>query len=102
MTKIEVLPAIRAAEKVLEIIVDLAPDEIQLALSAIDKASATWGLLWGLEHIRRSGHDLDFYEFKGEVLEFFQRIQKDRRYDVAVVTIQMHRAKTARDRRDSS
>ncbi len=52
MTKIETLPAIRAAEKVLEIIIDLAPDEIQEALSAIGKAGATWGLLWGLENLK--------------------------------------------------
>ncbi len=47
MTKIEVLPAIRAAEKVLEIIVDLEPEEIQEALDAIGKAGATFGILWG-------------------------------------------------------
>lgn len=58
MTKTEALPAIKAAEKVLEL--------------------------------------------KGEVLRFFQQIKKDRRYDIAVVTVQMHRAKKERNRVDSS
>lgn len=97
MTKIEALPAIRAAEKVLELIVDLEPDVIQEALSAVEKAGATWGLLWGLENIQLSGKDLEFYELKGEVLRFFQQIQKDQRYPVAVTTIAMHRAKRLRE-----
>jgi len=100
MTKIETLPAIKAAEKVLEIIVGLEPDEIQEALSALSKAESTWGLLWGLDNIQRSGKDLEFYELKGEVLRFFQQIRKDRRYPVAVVAITMHRAKEIREAKE--
>lgn len=100
--KIEALPAIKAAEKVLAIIIDLEPDEIDLALSALSKASATWGLLWGLENIRRSEKDLEFYMLKRDVLKLFKQIQEDTRYPVAVVAIAGHRAKEARDRVDSS
>lgn len=100
MTKIEVLPAIRAAEKVLEILVDLEPDEIQEALSAIGTVGATFGVLWGAGNPQLAGMDLNFYELKGEVLEFFQKIQKDRRYNVAVVAIVGHRAKHHQEAKD--
>lgn len=97
MTKFEALPAIKVVDKVLELIVDLEPGEIQEALSALGTAESTWGLLWGLENIQLSGKDLEFYELKGKVLRFFQQLQKDSRYPVAVVTIAMHRAKKLRE-----
>ncbi len=87
------LPAIRASEKILEIIVDLDPEEIKEALRAIGTAGATYGTMWGLKNIRTSGMDLDFYEMKGAVLEFCQKIQNDNHYHIAVVAIQMMKAK---------
>ncbi len=102
MTVIKALTAIKAAEKVLGIIVDLEPEQIQLALKAIGRAGATFGVLWGAGNPQLAGMDLDFYELKGDVLQFFQQIQKDRRYDVAFITVQMHRAKEALDRGGSS
>lgn len=98
--KNKALPAILAAEKVLEIIVDLEPEEIRRALSVIGTAGATFGILWGLSNIRTSHYDMDFYEVKQKVLEFFQEIKADSRYNITVVAVQMHRAKKLQEAKD--
>lgn len=90
------LPAIKAAERILEIIVDLEPEEITKALEAIGKAGATYGTVWGAGDPHRSRMDLDFYELKGEVLQFCQKIKDDRRYGVAFATVLLHRENIAR------
>ena len=87
------LPAIRAAEKILEIIVNTPDEEIDEALNKIATAAGTWGLLWGLDNINRSKLDLDFYELKGEVLRMISKIKKDRRFEVAEFVVIMKRAK---------
>jgi hypothetical protein len=78
-------PAIAAVDKILEIVIELEDEEIVEALRAISKAEATYGTLWGLEDPEKSGLDLDFYQLKGEVLEFLLKLRKHKNFHLAVV-----------------
>lgn len=79
------LPAIRAVDAFLKLTADLADEEIEEALRKLGVATGTWGLLWGLDNISRSGMDEDLYELKTEVLQFMQKLRGDRRWVTAVV-----------------
>ena len=83
--KPKTLPAIIAAERILKMATEITDKEIDEALDKLAQAEGTWGILWGLENIRRSGMDLDFYELKGKVLRFLQELRKDRHFGLAVI-----------------
>lgn len=81
------LPAIKAADEILDLITQVDREEISEALEKLSVAESTWGLLWGLEDLSRSGKDLEFYELKKKVVEFMASIHDDRRFPLAVVVM---------------
>lgn len=83
--KPKTLPAIVTAEKVLRLATEISDEEIEKALHAIATAEGSWGLLWGLENIRRSGADRDLYALKGKVLTFLRTLRNDRNFPLAIL-----------------
>lgn len=87
------MPAIKAAEEILDIITQVTPEQIDEALRKLGIAESTWGLLWGLGNLKRSGLDLEFYELKKRVVEFMAEIHADRRYPLAALIMVNIRAR---------
>jgi len=88
-----VLPAIRVAEEILRISLDVDEAQITEALDKLSIAEGTWRLLWGLDDIDRSALDREFYELKARVLRFIRDIKKDAAYPLcAVLTVNVERA----------
>ena len=89
----EPLPAIKAADEILDLITQVDREDIAEALKKLGMAESTWGLLWGLEDLSRSRKDLEFYELKKRVVEFMAEIHDDRRFPLAVVVMASVRAR---------
>ena len=81
------LPAIKVAEEILRLATTISDEEIKEALSKLRQVEGTWGLLWGLGDIRKSGMDLDFYMLKQKVLEFVEDLHKDKHFHLAAITL---------------
>lgn len=91
MTK-RVLPAIRVAEEILRLSLDVDEAEIEEALDKLSIVNGTWGLLWGLGDIDRSALDQEFYELKAKVLRFIRDLKKEKAYPLsAVLTVKVER-----------
>jgi len=80
-----VLPAIRVAEEILRISLDVDDAEIEAALEKLSVAEGTWGILWGLDDIDKSAFDREFYELKAKVLRFLKELKKEKAYPLSVV-----------------
>lgn len=93
--KVKTFPAIVAVDKILELVIDLEDEEIVEALRAISKAEATYGTLWGLVDLKKSGLDLDLYQLKGEVLKFLLKLRKHKNFPLAVVAVTTAKQKEA-------
>lgn len=74
----ETLPAIKVADEILRLATTIREKDIDDALNKISQAESTWGLLWGLDNIERSGKDLEYYEVKGKVLQFLKELRKEK------------------------
>lgn len=94
--KVKTFPAIVAVDKILELVIDLEDEEIVEALRAISKAEATYGTLWGLADLKKSGLDLDLYQLKGEVLEFLLKLREHKNFHLAVVAVTMAKQQEAK------
>lgn len=90
----ESLPAIKAAEDLLMLAWRTPDEEIQEALKSLRTAGSTWGILWGLENLRRSGMDAELYELKEKALRFMAELRADKRFPL-VVAIQIGQAREA-------
>lgn len=83
--KKEPIPAIKVVDEILRLATTISDKEIAEALSKIRQAEGTWGLLWGLDNIQRSGMDLDYYGLKRRALEFLQELRKDEKFGLVVI-----------------
>jgi len=77
------LKGAQLAEKILAITTETTTEEIKATITEIDKAEATYGLLWGLDDIAKSGKDLDFYILKKKILQFVLELKEDKLYVAA-------------------
>ena len=77
VTEIEADLAIKVAEQILKLSTLVTDEELEESLSKISRMSAMYGVLWGA-YDKNAGKTLDFYYLKGEVLEFLQRIRKNK------------------------
>ncbi len=77
LAKIEADLAIKVAEQILKLSTLVSDEELEESLSKISRMGAMYGVLWGA-YDKNAGMTLDFYYLKGEVLEFLQKIRKNK------------------------
>ena len=82
---VKTLPAAKVADEILRLATTLTDQDINDVLDKIGQLEGGWGVLWGLEDIRRSGMSVDYYGLKKRVLLFLKDLRKDRHFHLAVM-----------------
>lgn len=68
----------RVVDQILRLCSTVTDEEISEALQLIATANASYGTLWGAGNIQKAGLQLDGFNYKAEVLEFIQKVQKNK------------------------
>jgi len=76
----ETMPAIKVAENILILMSEISVDEIEEAISKLNTADTTWGLLWGNPVSKLSRLDNDFYNLKRQLLESILKVRTSKNF----------------------
>jgi hypothetical protein len=83
------------AEKILALTTEVSKEDIEKTIQNINQAESTYGLLWGLNDLEKSGKDLDFYMLKKHVLEAVLTFKSEAIYPVCYILAAKLEAKKA-------